>query len=116
MRVLLIALLIVLLPIRGWSAERMAVYMAGTSMQNAMQSAMPDDCPMKMVAETGKPSADSGHTSERGCQACQLCMVFASFGTPMLNAPAAEPVSHVLPAADRFASVDLAPLPKPPIY
>jgi hypothetical protein len=116
MRVLLITLLIVLLPIRGWSAERMAVYMAGAS----VQSAMPDDCPMKMGASSTEQrlderATDSGHKSDRSCQACQLCMAFAAQETPVLTTPASEAVSHAVPLADRFASVDPARLAKPPI-
>lgn len=113
MRTLFLILLILLLPVRGWSAERMAVYMAS----GAAVSAMPDDCPMKLqAADADKDATHADQKSDRTCQACQLCMSWASQTTPVLKAPATETLSHTLPPADRFASVDLPRLAKPPIY
>ena len=113
MRTLFLILLILLLPIRGWSTERMAVYMA----TGAVISAMPDDCPMKIqAASTDKESSHLSQKSDRTGQACQLCMSWANQQPPVLTAPTLEALSHTLPPADRFASVDLARLAKPPIY
>ncbi len=103
----------ILLPIRGWSAERMAVYMAAA----AVQSAMPEDCPMRIQAAEAETNASpTAPKNDRSCQACQLCMSWAAQETPAPTDPAPIAFSHAAPYADRFASIDLARLVKPPIY
>ncbi|MCZ8256917.1 MAG: hypothetical protein O9327_14785, partial [Polaromonas sp.] len=70
MRVLLLALMIALLPLRGWVGNAMAVDMAAQQVAMAPQaalvaeagaeaSAMPDDCPMfGKASEKETPVAD----------------------------------------------------------
>ncbi|OYT93708.1 MAG: hypothetical protein CFE43_03045 [Burkholderiales bacterium PBB3] len=91
----------------------MAVYMA----TGAVHSSMPDDCPMKIGALDSEKNA--GHPdakSDRSCQVCQLCMPLAAQDMPTLKIPAIQAAHDPIPRADRFASVDLARLAKPPIY
>lgn len=108
-----IILLIVLLPLRGWTAERMANHMAA--------NAMPADCPMMMLnaglAEAGSTD-DSGATptpTERTCQSCQLCMALASPEMPIVQAVGPVAPTVVVHRSDSFASAEIPPVSKPPI-
>lgn len=112
MRVVLLVLLMVLLPLRGWTAERMGVYMA----TSAVLSTMPDDCPMKIAASNDNDTtALLHHKGDRGCQSCQLCMAVTAQSTAVLAATLESITWHPVPCADRFASVDPSRLAKPPI-
>jgi hypothetical protein len=117
---LFLILLITLLPLRGWSAERMAVYMAASEAASvAMRTAdhgMPADCPMLMNVDTSNKS--SGHRdnkSHAGCQACQLCMSLSASETHTLKIRPHKPVTAAVPRADRFVSAELLRAVKPPI-
>lgn len=128
-RIFILALLIVLLPLRGWTAERMADHMAansGAAAQHATTGSMPADCPMMMLQMAAKagatqdaaPDDDSGATttpSERTCQSCQLCMSLAAPHTTATQAVSPAPQTVAVHRADRFASADLAQVNKPPI-
>ncbi len=107
-RIFIIALLIVLLPLRGWTAERMAEHMAAT--------AMPADCPMMMQA--GSPdqaSTDDGEAATPADRTCQLCMSLAAPETATVQAVSPAPQTVAVQPADRFASADLPRAAKPPI-
>ena len=72
-RFLLIALMLVLLPLRGWAGDVMAVNMALTAVAQAKisstaQSAMSADCGMR-AQSTGD---DAAHCSN--CDTCELCL------------------------------------------
>lgn len=113
-------LLIALLPLRGWSAQRMAVYMAAsettTMAMVAADQGMPADCPMMMQASSSDKSADQGgNKSHRGCQSCQLCMSLAAFETQATRTLPHMPITAEIPRADRFANADLVRAVKPPI-
>ena len=128
-RIFIIALLIVLLPLRGWTAERMAEHMAtnggpASHAVGAAPGAMSADCPMLMqiAAKAGAPDTastdDSGATStptERSCQSCQLCMSLAAHDVPAVQAVCPAPQTLAVHRADRFASADLPLFSKPPI-
>jgi hypothetical protein len=130
MRVLVLALMIALLPLRGWVGEAMAGQMAaqqllaiksgaaspvpmgavaGFSSQAAMQ-AMPD-CPGHMAG------ADQASTADvcACCNHCQVCSTAALQADPVLQpgpaAPQARPSMH----AERFASAPGIQAIKPPI-
>lgn len=126
-RVFILILLIIVLPLRGWTAERMAEHMAasnsGAAPQHAM-GAMPADCPMMMVAAQQMDAADGGDGSDSApqhpakhttCQACQLCMSLATQDTPVLQTTGPAPQAVAVHPADRFASADLPRSIKPPI-
>ena len=113
MRALLLVLLILFLPIRGWSTERMAVYMA----TGAAVSTMPEDCPMQIRATGTEQNAAHLDSPPGGtCQVCQLCMSWAYQETPAPEATCQAVRSHDETVADRFTSIDLERLSKPPIY
>jgi hypothetical protein len=110
-RIFILILLIVLLPLRGWSAERMAEHMAA--------SAMPVDCPMMMLkagsSEAASPNGATPTATERTCQSCQLCMALIAPETVALQAVLPAPHAVAVHRTDRFASVDPLRAAKPPI-
>lgn len=119
---LFIIFLIALLPLRGWSVERMAVHMAASeSAAQAMalgseHAAMPDDCPMLIKAGASDKGAQHGDGKvQRGCQSCQLCMSLAAPQAPAVKALSCGPLAALAARADRFASADLPRAAKPPI-
>jgi len=141
MRTLLLALMIALLPIRGWLGDAMAFEMvrhslpaaAAVSMASSATTASEAHCHEGMVADSGAMSMDmsmnmadhtgghdnsdngAGHQGCGTCTACQVCHTVALGGMPLIDivhsAPQAPPAAH----AARFASAEPAPGLKPPI-
>jgi hypothetical protein len=138
MRHLVLALMIALLPIRGWVGEVMATDMASSKasqLQNAtkMVAAHVDgagagghfghaatDSPMPAAApdcaghgtQEGDPMADAHGESCTVCHACHTVALFPLI--PAMPSPMASPAVPRSPAA-RFASAIAAPGQKPPI-
>ena len=127
MRYLLVALMIVLLPLRGWAGNVMAVDMAAQQVLMAQtatvdtaiaaESAMPADCPMQAQAAADK-SSDAAQTTGshcNGCNTCQLCLTLASF--TWTHSPAGPIKPHAAPSAIgiRFSNADSVASLKPPI-
>ena len=117
---LLLAVMVVLLPLRGWAGTTMAVGMVvqqAAAAQAGPMAGMPDDCPMRLGA-TSTPSNAPGDTNSppcSGCDTCELCLAIASFTTPQFHA---KPLRHsTVPAAvpHGFVSADRARGLKPPI-
>ncbi|SDZ06944.1 hypothetical protein SAMN05518669_120106 [Variovorax sp. YR634] len=137
MRTLLLALMIALLPIRGWLGDAMAVEMvrhslpaaeAAVSMataateahcHEAMDAGSSMDMQMGMADHAGSHDNSSndgtGHQGCGTCTACQVCHTLALGGMPLVDivhsAPQAPPAAH----AARFASAEPAQGLKPPI-
>jgi hypothetical protein len=130
MRFLLLALMIALLPVRGWMGNAMAVDMASQAVANAQKTAtsaaspgadtsMPADCPMLAqlsandAVSADTPQADGGRCN--ACDTCELCLALATttwfYAAPAAFARHAEPlaIGHGFSSADRFSSL------KPPI-
>jgi hypothetical protein len=115
--------LIVLLPLRGWTAERMAIQMDSgapvATHSQAQSSAMPEDCALHMqMAQTalGHTPTDAAHgTAHKGCQSCQLCMPLAALDAPAVLAFTACPQALPHMRSSRFVSADTARDVKPPI-
>ena len=133
MRCLLVALMIVLLPVRGWVGNAMALDMAAQQVLMAQavapsplafnaESPMPADCPMHAQAtadaagEAGEASQTTGAGAHcNGCNTCQLCLALASFTwidppTGVFTASAAPLLSGL-----RFSSAESVSNLKPPI-
>lgn len=136
MRLLLVALMIALLPTRGWLGDAMAVDMAmqqivmtqssasgktllfGRDAALATSAAMPEDCPMSAQHQGGK-SVEDGQADETlascNCNSCELCLALASLAFPTMATaaftPHAEPLSH----GNRFSSAERVFSLKPPI-
>ena len=122
-RFLLIGLLVVLLPLRGWAGDIMAVDMvAGATSKLAVnsdmraavaavpsQAAMPADC--MMFAESSPDAAT--HCSN--CDTCELCLAVVSSTT--LVWAASQWLRHSSPLATNasFTSAASASNLKPPI-
>lgn len=118
MRYLLIALMIVLLPLRGWAGNAMTIDMATQQVSQATAStaAMPADCPMQvqaLAANVTQKNSVSGHC--HSCDTCQLCLALAA-STHM--AWPAEPMnrpSAPLLGSNAFRSANTTAGYKPPI-
>ncbi|RUR70033.1 hypothetical protein EJP67_23545 [Variovorax guangxiensis] len=140
MRTLLLAIMIVLLPIRGWLGDAMAVEMVRHSLPAAMEAATVasaateahcheamdadagGDMAMAMSSAHGSShddgSSNTSHNDHQGCGtcvACQVCHTVALGGMPVVaivhGAPQASPAAH----AARFASAEPVQGLKPPI-
>lgn len=128
-------LLIMLLPLRGWIGDAMAVQMAlpgqhapvSGAMQHADGDSGPahthgssvalataDDCGDHTGAQIADDAMDAAHCE--ACAMCQTCHTVAMLLLPELLA--ATLVSPISPSANMhiFASADRALLLKPPIY
>ena len=139
MRTLLLALMIALLPIRGWLGDAMAVEMVRHALpasSMAAQEAFPAspalaaadahcheameaaDSGMETMAHHDEGSSSDHGTDHQGCgtcTVCQVCHTVALGGTPLVDivhgAPQAPPAAH----AARFASAEPVLGLKPPI-
>lgn len=117
----IVVLLVILMPLRGWSAESMAFRMAYSQAvaevagEQVSMSDMPADCPM--LAQTGSKAEESSSASKdsAGCQTCQLCMTLGSLNFWQTQLAAHLIEVHPETASARFISADLTPQVKPPI-
>ena len=122
-RYLLIALMIVLLPLRGWAGDIMAVDMAATTVMQAKmagatdetsQAAMPADCIMQPQAPSDDVAAHCCHGET--CETCELCLAVASLSTaPWVSSPLVRHSSPLALSASFTSAASAANL-KPPIF
>lgn len=127
MRYLLIALMIVLLPLRGWAGNAMAVDMAAqqvlmvqTSAASAAAmtagSAMPVDCPMhQQTLDDNTDQAGNAGAHCHSCDTCQLCLALASWTHTAWPAGTMSRPGAPLLAGNNFRSAETAASFKPPI-
>jgi hypothetical protein len=133
MRYLIIALMIVLLPLRGWAGDAMATQMAsaavatesvashahktGTAATIGHQSQVVPDCHEAVSSKTdsGKSTShEAGNDHCGACLACQVCHTVALL--PALLEVTAVLISPQLrPARTAFTSAAAALGQKPPI-
>lgn len=142
MRHLLFALLIALLPLRGWVGDAMATQMAAGQMQHSQKT---QKTAIKTVASHAHGAGATGHFDHEetaqtpqaaepdcaghstgsdthaanghceSCAACQACHTVAlSLMRPDLS-PAIQSLTLTRPVTDPFASADVALRHKPPI-
>lgn len=144
MRHLLLALMIALLPLRGWVGDAMATQMAAAHVQHG-QLVSAEHSATKTIAasahhmgaeghsghEETSPEATmamhdcAGHTTDSGtpandagcesCAACQACHTVALSLAAPDHSPVFKGRSLLRPASDQFASADAALGQKPPI-
>ena len=122
---LFILFLIALLPLRGWTAERMVFAMDTSPVSvssHGMKSAMSEECALHMGMELGidlgsaHHEATTGHgTDHKSCQSCQLCMPLVALDAPIVLATAALSDAVPVPRINNFVSADPARDVKPPI-
>ncbi len=135
MRHLLFAVLIALLPLRGWVGDAMATQMAAGQIQHqAAQSAaetshLHEDVEMAHTGHAiGTPAlhdcaeqpadGDGSHAADGHCETCAACQACHTVAlTPAVPdlMPHFSASTLPLPAADSFASADAALRQKPPI-
>ncbi len=124
MRHFVFALLIALLPLRGWMADAMSMEMAVQQLQQAQhtpdaKASMPADCPKQAggaQAQTGsEPIPVSGGIPCHGCGSCELCLPMSLLALAALPLPLVMPQTAPPTAGERFASAERAPGFKPPI-
>ena len=115
---LLILFLIALLPLRGWTAQRMVLDMDAPAavVSMAQQAGMSEDCALHMqMAAPSHGSHDQGATQHTGCQSCDICMPLAALDeAPVM---ALKPIPHAVPVRQpgTFESAEPARYAKPPI-
>lgn len=109
--------MILLLPLRGWAAESMAVQMAQgqVSAQSAHESAMPADCPMFADQNTTGDDQPDTQGQHSVCPSCQLCMGMTAATSPAPALGKVAPMVLTAHKATAFRSADLLEQQKPPI-
>ena len=136
MRRLFIVFMILLLPLRGWAADLMAVTMANQqrfatiniannaidtrtilSSDQQAQVAMPEDCPFLTFSNDGLAENGGQGVSVlcKGCTTCQLCMALVTGYPAMTRFVAALPPAEPLVGTIHFTSAERASGFKPPI-
>ena len=145
MRYVLIALLLILLPVRGWMGNAMAIEMATMSIAAAPKVAldgsntkgMDADCPMRQqvsaepgdtvmavaVIQGSDAGADAGLASASeslgmlcsGCDTCDLCLAIAQLSRTSISATGAQAYPEPASPRDAFSNADRIPGLKPPI-
>lgn len=117
----LVILLVMLLPLRGWSAQSMAIQMTLNQLtvevaaEKVSMAAMPADCPMLAQQASETDESPMPAKSHSGCLTCQLCM---SLATQLLSAPnllSYERQAFLVSIAVSFISAELMRQAKPPI-
>jgi hypothetical protein len=115
-----IIFLIALLPLRGWSSDRMSLQMEHgvntVSIASDFATSMSPDCPMAMQMGTQPHGGDTGQGAvQKGCQSCQLCMPLAGLHAPVIlaNIPNIQTAPEL--RAHVFVSAETVRYTKPPI-
>jgi hypothetical protein len=115
-----IIFLIALLPLRGWSFDRMSLQMDGgmraAGVASNSDTGMSSDCAMLMQMGSKTQDADSEKVVlHQGCQFCELCMPMGALVAPVTLA--STPIIQAVPEwfSTVFVSADTARYAKPPI-
>ena len=131
---LFLIIMIVLLPLRGWVGDVMAMDMASQHLNTVISVAshtQPKRATGQFVSENaaathaecpGHPATASGDAADNTasghcntCGVCQICHTVALAGTAIFNPPQAVSVLPLPLRSTRFASALPAPCLKPPI-
>ena len=120
MRYLVVALMIFLLPLRGWTGDAMATHMASTSLSSETRSAGTHEMSAVTDCAGHKAGAQadlsvSKNADDGTCQACQACLTVALSSSTALDSVLFVPPLPPLVTAAQFTSADAAPGQKPPI-
>lgn len=117
-----IAFLLVLLPLRGWIGDAMAMDMLIQAHDSASVHAAPQghvDCPEHAAMHSPADPVDLQAQPGADCGSCGGCQICHSAAMPALAALAPAPEmtpAALMPMSVRFASVAPAPGFKPPIF
>lgn len=128
MRIFLLALMIALLPLRGWVGDVMAMAQVGQALAAARTPALHSDGHQTRPQHHGQLDAaheDLATVSEHGshqsggdcagCTVCQICHSVALAGLPCVSSAAVLPTAVAQTPAQLYASAEHAPGFKPPI-
>ena len=120
MRFLIVALMIFLLPLRGWTGDAMATHMASQAVSSPTaegpvhKAGAAADCAGHEASDPSDSTVLKNASGET-CQACQACHTVALSGNSTLDSVLfAAPIPPLLMAA-QFTSADAALGQKPPI-
>lgn len=123
MRRYIVILMILLLPLRSWAGDLMAVLMTTQALSAASASVVAlqassdvNECAGHSAVQSETPdtgAVEDGHCNT--CVTCQIChsVALVNISLPSLGEPAASHVRSSSPAS--FASATLADSVKPPI-
>lgn len=122
MRTFVLVLAILLLPLRGWLGDAMAV--ESMQPQHEMHAthemhgtgATADIAGMDIVEATATTSSDAHHDCQSTCTDCQLCHSIAIAVWPQVPSLAEAPRETPTPLSVAFVSAEPAPDFKPPIF
>ena len=120
-RSLLIALILILLPLRGWAGNVMAVDMAAQQVLMAQAETvdfapMAADCTMTMqTMSEGTTQADSDTARCNSCDTCELCLALATASQASWPTSPVGRHSAALHVGNIFSSAENASSFKPPI-
>jgi hypothetical protein len=122
---LFILFLIALLPLRGWTAERMVFAMDTSPVSvssHGVDVAMSEECALHMGIALGIDLGSAHHdlaaghgTDHKSCESCQLCMPLVALDAATVLVTAMLPDAVPVPRISNFASADPARDVKPPI-
>ena len=121
MRYLIVALMIFLLPLRGWTGDAMATHMAVTAVSSetgathTQEKSALTDC----AGHQGGGQADSSvsDSAKAGtCQVCQACHTVALSSSTGLDSVLFVAPPPLLVTTAQFTSADTALGQKPPIF
>ncbi|SFU41095.1 hypothetical protein SAMN05216350_101820 [Polaromonas sp. YR568] len=138
MRHLLLALLIALLPLRGWVGDAMATQMAAGQIQHSQsqeqgqhhgalaadhsgheETAEAPQAPQAAEPDcAGHSSGESTHMADGHCESCAACQACNTVALSLMETspnPVFKSTAQPRLAADSFASADAALRQKPPI-
>jgi len=122
MRILLLAVMITLLPLRGWVGDAMAMELGAHAMAAAQAEAVhaaADDCHEHGQAQANAPTAaehSEAHGQDCGnCSACQICHSVALASALPTFSTAALPAVPPVGTSRQLTSAERAPGFKPPI-
>jgi len=117
----LLILLIMLVPLRAWSAQSMAIQIAHSQSsgqavdKQVSMGGMPADCPMLALPAPKDAESPSPAKGLAACQTCQFCMTLASWSFPQTHLLAYARQLPPMAGHTNFISADLARQVKPPI-
>ena len=114
---LFVIVMIVLLPLRGWAADVMAIQAAPGGSSTWVASDMPSDCPMLAATDAAAAADDAlapATAAADCCASCELCTPVAGPVGLGFDVVAPAPDARPLTADAEFASAAAAPAVKPP--
>ncbi|RZI86746.1 MAG: hypothetical protein EOP38_00145 [Rubrivivax sp.] len=119
MRRLLILMMIVLLPLRGWAGDLMSVHMVTGGLSSKAAAAMPPGCPMHAQtgqSHTAQDADGQDHGEMKNCASCDLCIPMAELAQARFDGTTFA--KHVQPqtSGPDLVSASLTPTVKPPIF